>query len=118
MIAENLGWNFLCQPEMLFIYSPRKTHPISDSLGKFYPQGVKFVKKVKFLHLTNLNYVPRLIPATRKRTMSFLAFAVAGLVLFMKGFTWNSSSLVSVPYKSAPKKMVPADTTLHQLHIH
>lgn len=50
--------------------------------------------------------------------MSFLAFAVAGLVLFMKGFTWNSSSLVSVPYMSAPKKMVPADTTLHQLHIH
>lgn len=50
--------------------------------------------------------------------MSFLAFAVVGLVLFMKGFTWNSSSLVSVPYMSAPKKMVPADTTLHQLHIH
>lgn len=47
MTAENFVLELSVAAEMLFIYSPRKenekemkTHPISDSLGKSYPQGV------------------------------------------------------------------------------
>ena len=97
---RTMCWSCLRQPEMLFIYSPRKENerwdrPISDSLCKSYEGTTlsarsQFVEKVKFFHLTNLNSVLRWIPATRKSTISFLPLLYQHWLFSWRHSHWDS----------------------------
>lgn len=76
MAAENLCWNCLWQQKCSYLQSKRREWERNENTPNFWftwkilSTKSYFVKKGKLLHLTNLNSVLRLIPATRESTVS------------------------------------------------
>lgn len=75
---RTLYWNSLCSRNALHLQSKKREWERNENTSNFWftwqilSTRSQFVKKGKFLHLTNLISVLRLIPATRRSTVSIL----------------------------------------------